>query len=93
MAVSWHCQSGSVAARSLIKQCGANGRKGVGFYTLRHVFRTVADATKDLPAIRLIMGHKDRGIDGVYREYIDDDRLLAVTNHVRQWLFGKGGAK
>ncbi len=58
----------SGAARSLIKQCGANGRKGVGFYTLRHVFRTVADATKDLPAIRLIMGHKDRGIDGIYRE-------------------------
>jgi len=63
-------------------------RPGLGFYALRHTFRTVADATKDFPAIRLIMGHADDSIDDVYREKIDDTRLLAVTEHVRKWLFG-----
>jgi integrase len=65
-----------------------NGRKGLGFYALRHTFRTVADGSKDFPAARLIMGHADSSIDAVYREEIDDDRLHAVTEHVRKWLFG-----
>jgi integrase len=63
-------------------------RPGLGFYALRHTFRTVADATKDFPAIRLVMGHVDNGIDDVYREQIDDSRLQAVAEHVRKWLFG-----
>lgn len=61
-------------------------REGVAFYALRHTFRTIADATRDFPAVRLIMGHADDSIDDVYREHIDNDRLQAVTNHVRQWL-------
>jgi len=63
-------------------------RPGLGFYALRHTFRTAADATKDFPAIRLIMGHADQSIDDVYRERIDDARLAAVTEYVRCWLFG-----
>jgi integrase len=63
-------------------------RRGLGFYTLRHVFRTVADDTKDFPAVRSIMGHSDESMDDVYREGIDDARLRAVTDHVRGWLFG-----
>ena len=62
----------------------AHGR----FYVLRHVFRTVADATRDVPAIDLIMGHNDPSMGGRYRERIDDMRLQAVTEHVRAWLFG-----
>ncbi len=77
----------------LLRRHGINGRKRLGFYALRHTFRTVADATKDFPAARLIMGHADNSIDGVYREQIDDDRLQAVVDHVHGWLFGKGGAK
>lgn len=62
-------------------------RPRLGFYALRHTFRTVADATRDFPAVRLIMGHADGSIDDVYREHIDDVRLKAVVEHVRKWLF------
>lgn len=61
-------------------------RAGVGFYGLRHTFRTISDASKDFPAVRLIMGHVDSSIDATYREHIDDDRLVAVSEHVREWL-------
>lgn len=62
-------------------------RPGLGFYALRHTFRTVADSTRDLPAVRLVMGHADGSIDDVYRERIDDGRLQAIADHVRAWLF------
>lgn len=60
------------------------------FYSLRHTFRTVADETRDQPAIDSIMGHSPRSDDmaAVYREAISDERLRAVTEHVRGWLFG-----
>jgi len=74
----------------LLRKLSINGRKGLGFYSLRHTFRTVADSTKDFPAIRLIMGHVDSSIDAVYRETIDDSRLIAVTEHVHTWLFEEG---
>jgi integrase len=63
-------------------------RDGIGFYALRHVFRTVADAARDPVATDLIMGHADPSMGGHYRERIEDSRLRAVAEHVRQWLFG-----
>ena len=57
------------------------------FGALRHTFRTIADETLDFPAILRIMGHSDNTISDHYRERIDDDRLIAVVNHVRDWLF------
>lgn len=63
-------------------------RRG-SFYNLRHTFRTVGDAAKDQPAIDLIMGHATGSMAEEYRDEIGDDRLRAVTEHVRQWLFGK----
>jgi integrase len=77
----------SVAARDLMKKAGLHGA-GFGFYTLRHVFRTVADAARDPVATDLIMGHTDPSMGGHYRERIDDARLKAVAEHVRTWLFG-----
>ena len=37
------------------------------------------------------MGHAGASNDmsAVYRQRVDDERLLAVTNHVRKWLFGE----
>jgi integrase len=78
----------SVAARDLMKTVGVHG-DGIGFYTLRHVFRTVADAARDPVAIDLIMGQSDPSMGGHYRERIEDSRLLAVAEHVRAWVFGE----
>jgi integrase len=72
----------------LLKALGINGRKGLGFYTLRHTFRTVADEAKDQPAVDFIMGHEVPHMSAVYRETISDARLRAVADHVRGWLFG-----
>ena len=60
---------------------------GVGFYALRHSFRTVADRCKDQPAIYHVMGHKIADMSCVCREFIDDDRLEAVATTVHDWLF------
>ncbi len=71
----------------LLHRLHINGRKGLGFYTLRHVFRTVADESKDQPAVDFIMGHEVPHMSAVYRETISDQRLQAVADHVRKWLF------
>jgi integrase len=73
--------------RKLLDSLGIH-RPGLGFYALRHTFRTVADETRDFPACDFIMGHARDDMASVYRERIGDDRLQAVVNHVRQWLFG-----
>ncbi len=62
-------------------------RKGVSVYALRHTFRAIGDETLDQVAVRGIMGHADESMDAAYRESIKDERLRAVTEHVRGWLF------
>jgi integrase len=79
----------SQETRKLLAALHINGRKGLGFYTLRHTFRTVADESKDQPAVDFIMGHEVPHMSSVYRERISDDRLMAATDYVRKWLFGK----
>lgn len=72
-------------------------REGLNFYALRHTFKTVADETRDIPAVNRIMGHHDPSIGGVYRHWNKDAaenaRLKAVADHVRKWLFPRGGKK
>ncbi len=62
-------------------------RPGFGFATLRHVFQTMAEESKDFPAVRHIMGHVDDSISGHYRETVSDERLRAVVECVHEWLF------
>jgi integrase len=61
-----------------------------GFYCIRHTFQTIGEGAHDLSAVQSIMGHAASGNDmsARYRERIEDTRLLAVTEHVRKWLFG-----
>jgi integrase len=69
-------------------------RPGLNFYALRHTFETIAGETKDQPAVSAVMGHAPAANDmsATYREKISDDRLKAVTEHVRKWLFAKAVA-
>jgi integrase len=61
-------------------------RKGVGFYSLRHTFRTLADGCGDPIATMRVMGHHDPSMSGVYREWIDPERIRHVCNFVRKKL-------
>jgi integrase len=69
----------------LLRAIGINGHRN--FYTLRHVFETVAGDTKDQVAVDAIMGQVDSSTGAQYRERIGDERLRAVVEHVRGWLF------
>ena len=67
-------------------------RPGLSFYSLRHTFETVAGGSRDQVAVDAVMGHIDSSMAANYRHGIDDDRLKAVVDHVRDWLFADGGA-
>jgi integrase len=71
--------------RKLLRKLGINGHRN--FYVLRHVFRTVADESKDQPAVDSIMGHEVPHMSAIYRETISDERLRAVVALVQRWLF------
>ncbi len=77
----------TVLMRELLEKLGLK-RPGRNFYALRHAFETVAGETTDQVAVDHIMGHIRDDMASVYRERISDERLKAVTDHVRQWLFG-----
>ena len=62
-------------------------RDGIGFYTLRHIFRTIADGARDPVAIDIIMGHADNTMADRYRERVENSRLQAVVKVVRDWLW------
>lgn len=73
--------------RKLLDSAGLY-RRGLSFYTLRHVFATIGGESRDRDAVEHIMGHAEASASmaGAYRERISDDRLRAVVDHVRAWL-------
>ena len=62
-------------------------RPGLSFYALRHTFETSAGDSRDQVAVDAIMGHARDDMASVYRERIEDTRLLAVVECVHGWLF------
>jgi len=64
-------------------------REGCGFYALRHGFETICGGCGDQVACSAIMGHTSNDMSSLYRERIDDERLLKAVDHVHGWLFGK----
>jgi integrase len=76
----------SKETRKLLDSLHINGHRN--FYALRHTFETVGGEAKDQVAVDHIMGHTRNDMAGTYRERISDERLRAVSDHVRQWLFG-----
>ena len=87
---SYLAANGYRVAGEFVRVLTAAKLKPRGFYSIRHTFQTVGEGAHDLVAIQSIMGHAPSGSDmsARYRERIGDERLLAVTEHVRQWLFG-----
>ncbi len=75
-----------------IKELIGLKRENSGFKCFRHTFRTEADGAKDPEAVMMVMGHTDGTMGEVYRHRFDDDRLIAVAQHVRTWLFGSTSA-
>lgn len=72
----------------LLRKLKINGRKGLGFYSLRHTFATIGLQTGDRDAVKALMGHAEGDVLAVYDETGPaDERLLAVSNHVHAWLF------
>jgi integrase len=72
----------------LLKRLGIH-RPGLNFYSVRRTFRTIASGSLDEAACDFIMGHAPASHDMAarYRQMIPDDRLVAVTDYVRAWLF------
>lgn len=72
------------------KAAKAAGIEGRTFYDLRRTFQTIGEGAHDLVAIQSIMGHAPASGDmsAIYRQRVDDARLKAVTDHVREWLYG-----
>jgi integrase len=64
-------------------------RPGLNFLALRHTFETIAGDSRDQVAVDYVMGHARDDMASRYREHIEDARLLAVTDHVHKWLFGR----
>ncbi|VTR93587.1 tyrosine recombinase : Uncharacterized protein OS=Blastopirellula marina DSM 3645 GN=DSM3645_10342 PE=4 SV=1: Phage_integrase [Gemmata massiliana] len=89
--VSWHktdLEDSTISKEisKLVKALGITGNKN--FYALRHTFETIGGEAKDQVAVDHIMGHARDDMASVYRERISDERLKAVSDFVRKWVFG-----
>jgi integrase len=74
--------------RNLLKGLGINGRRGLGFYSLRHTLATIGMEFGDRDAVASLLGHSDPTMLSNYNHGIVPlPRRRAVSNYVRGWLF------
>jgi integrase len=77
----------SVRFGRLLRKLDINGRKGLGFYSLRHTFATIGLQTGDRDAVKALMGHSYGDVLALYDQAgPSDERLKAVTDHILEWL-------
>jgi integrase len=83
-------QKDNPISKQMAKLMGPLGlhKKGRGFNSLRHTFKTQAKRTRDGITVEYIMGHADEAsdMDDVYNEEVCPEDLKAVTDFVRAWL-------
>jgi integrase len=71
----------------LLNALGINGRRSLGFYTLRHTFATVSMELDDRDAVKCLMGHTDPEMIARYNKaQVPLKRRQTVVNYVRKWL-------
>ncbi len=75
------------ACRKLLDKLKINGKRN--FYAARHSFETIGGDSRDQVAVDAIMGHDDGKMSSNCRARLSDERLRAVSEHVRVWLFGE----
>lgn len=80
----------ATAIQKAMKKAGVT-LKGLGFYGLRRSFETIGAETGNQVAVDHIMGHVPPSADmgAVYRQHVAESALRQVTDHVREWLFGR----
>lgn len=72
--------------RDILRQLKLH-RPGRSFYSCRHILETIGGDTADQVAVDSVMGHRRGDMAENYRHGVSDDRLRAVVNHVRAWLW------
>ena len=90
---SWDAHPTAIthATKKLLRKLGIEGHRS--FYALRHTFETIGGEAKDQVAVDAVMGHTRDDMASAYRERISDERLKAVADHVRSWLFAEKEVK
>lgn len=83
---SWERTSVPISKRFADARKWAGLKKG-DYYWLRHTFETISGGAKDQVATDLVMGHVDPSMGDNYRHHIGEDRIKAVCDHVRAWLY------
>lgn len=67
----------------IAKWCGSPAT----FYWLRHTHQNIGESKGDSIAVKISMGHSDNSISDTYRHDIPSERLRAVSENIRSWLY------
>jgi len=85
----WQRDSQDAIGKAFLKSRRAASVSRGTFYDLRRTFQTIAEGCLDFPAVSHVMGHaaSTGDMSAKYRQRITDERIKAVCEHVRGWLF------